>query len=493
MRIIKYLSFCISLMVLSVAASCSDEEEFSNDASVALEFSDDTIHFDTIFTSIGSATKRFKIYNKGKQGVRIPSIRLGSGGSSGFRVNLDGRANTQFSDVEIYHGDSLFCFVEVTVNPHDSDSPILLSDSLIFTLPNGKTQQVILQAYGQDIIILKDRHVETDTSFEAKRPYVIYDSLTVDSGATLTLKAGTVLCFHSGASLNIHGKVIAEGEVGNPVTMRCDRTDKLFPYLPYDRTDAQWGGITIYQESEGNRFIQCDIHGGSYGIRNIGSKGNRREVLYMLNSIIHNVAGDALNLTDIKSTIHGCQITNAQGNCVTVTGGDVEFSHCTIAQFYPWSATYGNALYFTNHIENTEHPLINLSFVNSIITGYSNDELFGVPMQDSDTPFNYHFAGCLINTVLTEDDMEDFEECRLDTISTENNSGTIDNSNKPKPREGNFRLLDTDNFIYDFRLDTLSAARQLGVGSLIPEGCRTDMNGKVRNAEHPDAGCYQFE
>lgn len=480
-------------MVLAAVASCSDKEVFTEDASARLEFSDDTVHFDTIFTSIGSATKRFKIYNKGKQGVRIPSIRLGSGGSSGFRVNLDGRSDTQFSNVEIYHGDSIFCFVEVTVNPHDSDSPILLADSLVFTLPNGKTQQVILQAYGQDIIILKDRHIDSDTTLDAKRPYVIYDSLTVDSGSTLTLKAGTTLCFHSGASLNIHGKVIAEGEAGNPVTMRCDRTDKLFPYLPYDRTDAQWGGITIYPESEGNRFVQCDIHGGSYGIRNIGSSSGK-EILYMLNTILHNVAGDALCLTDAKATIHGCQISNAQGNCATITGGDVEFCHCTLAQFYPWTATYGNALYFTNYIEKEEHPLHNLSFVNSVITGYADDELFGSPMPDSDAPLNYHFIGCLINTVLTDEDMEGFEECQLDTIGSKSRNNTKDvNTRQPKPREGNFRLLDDDNFIYDFRLDTLSAARKLGIGTLTPEDCRTDMNGTTRDAAHPDAGCYQFE
>ena len=485
---ILLLFIIIIAAITAMTASCTDDEEFTSGSDMRLEFSCDTLRFDTVFTTIPSATHRFKIYNRNDRGLYLPSVRLASGGQSGFRLNLDGQTGTSFTDVSINHDDSLFCFVEVTVPAHNSDTPLLLSDSIQFIHTDGTIQQVVLEAYGQDIIMLRDCHITDSLTLSGIRPYVIYDSLSINPGATLTLTPGTTLCFHSGASLAVRGTLIAQGTTDQPVTFRGDRTDHLFTYLPYDRTDSQWGGITFYAESHGNRLVNCDIHGGSYGVRGIS-----QDSLYILNTAIHNVAGDALCLTDSRAVIHGVQLSNAGGNCATVIGGTIDFTHCTLAQFYPWASSHGSALYFANVADGEVHPLHQLQFVNSIITGYSHDEVYADRMPDSDAPFNYQFSGSLVNTVLTDADQPYFTQCLLDTIGDTSYRRLTEKeleAPRPMPREGNFHLLDLDNYIYDFALDSLSLAIGLGIDN-VPADCQTDMRGTRRPNRHPDAGCYQ--
>ncbi|MBQ8674893.1 MAG: right-handed parallel beta-helix repeat-containing protein [Bacteroidaceae bacterium] len=492
-KIIRALS---AVMVASSLAtlSCMNDEEFLSGPQSPITFSVDTVSFDTIFTGIGSATKDFKVYNPNSKGVRLASVRLGSGGSSGFRLNLDGQYGTQFTDVEIYHGDSLYCFVEVTVDPHDSDSPILLTDSLLFTVEHGNTYKVMLQAWGQDIVVMRNIAIETDTTIAGTRPIVIMDSIVVAPDATLTVAQGTMLCFHKGAELAVHGRIICNGTTEKPIIMRGDRTDKLFPYLPYDRLDAQWGGVTLHPESFGNIFSHCNIHSGSYGIVAYESTGEDMKC-EITNSIIHNVAGYGLFLHGAWADITGCQITNAGAGCVTVIGGETLFTHCTIAQLYPWNADRGPALLFSNVADNTEYPLRQIEFRNCIITGYSNDEVYGSRMQDSDADFNYMFRNCLVNTKITEADEPYFIDCKFDVEDKKNNTKDegqkTKDENQPHLREANFRLVDTYSFNYDFALDSLSVARQMGNAAYVSPAAQYDLRGTLRPTINPDVGCYQ--
>ena len=503
-----------AIMIAAAMAlvACNEEEAFTSDSSARLYFSADTVKFDTVFTQIGSATRRFQIFNGSKdKGIVLPMVRLGSDGKSGFRMNLDGRSGTRFTDVEVLHGDSLFCFVEVTIDPHDSDSPILLTDSILFTLPGGKVQKVMLEAYGQDVIVMHAQHITEDVTLDARRPYLIYDSLVVDSGGVLRLMPGTTLCFHAGSGMKVYGQLTAEGTAAKPVTMRGDRTDRLLSDLPYDLTAGQWEGITLCSQSKPSTLKYCDIHGGNYGIAADGI-----DSLYVLNTIIHNVTGDGLRFKDCTAKIRGCQISNAGGYCALVIGGNIDFAHCTIAQFYPWSGMHGGALYFANVEEEEEgrdmaHPLTRLTFFNSIITGASKDEIYGTRMADSDAAFNYLFAGCLINTVVDgkdctadvashlymlnesyqfDNDSIHFIACQLDTVG-DKAKPSKDDKKVTRPREGNF-LFNVEGYEYVFTLDSLSAARQLGIGSITPPDCSVDIKGNARNQERPDAGCYQY-
>lgn len=474
----KSFIFPLCVAALLFAAACSNEEVFTAERGAVFSFSSDTIRFDTVFTTIGSSTKTFVVYNRNGKGLRLKDVRLRDG-KSGFRMNLDGQYGKEFRDVEVYGGDSLFCFVEVTLGSQGSDLPVMVRDEIVFTLESGEVQRVCLEAYGQDAIMLHSPTVAENTTFEGVRPYVIYGVLTVEEGACLTLAPGASLYFHADGYVDCYGSICADGAEG-VITLRGDRLDKMFWYLPYDRLDNQWQGIRLNATSRGSFFRNVDIHGGSFGVWAEGAEdGEEGRKLTMLNSVIHNVGGNGLTLTNCEALVGNCQISNCRGNCVEVRGGSCVFDFCTIAQFCPWTAERGCALSFSNEKEDGEYvALQGLEFTNCIVTGYGNDEVYGSTVEGSDAAFNFSFRNCLLCTPEPMSYTDKFIDC---IYQTENQSE-------------NFLNLDTENFMYDFRLSENSMARGKGTTlSGLLDLYPTDRLGTVRNAESVDVGCYQFQ
>jgi len=471
-----YILLVLALAVGLSTISCSDEEKFTTSAGALLSFSKDTISFDTVFTTIGTSTKSFQVYNRNSEGLHLTNVRLGSGGKSGFRMNVDGQYGASINDVDVLKNDSIFIFVEATVNPQDADSPILIEDSIIFTMQSGLSQRVLLRAYGQDIIVLKNVRITEETTLCSPRPYVIYDSLVVDSGKTLHIGAGSTLCFHADASLKVRGILDVQGTYDNPVTIRGDRIDKIFYYLPYDRLDSQWQGITFYKSSKGNTINCADIHSGTYGIMCEGADPVRQ--LTISNTTIHNVAGYGLEAINSNILASNCQITNALCDCILLTGGTYEFYHCTIGQFYPWNVDRGSAVYC---IHGNEHPLNKANFYNSIITGYADDEIYVQRENEEEekteaTPFNILFDYCLVNTDTTGSSQY-FTNC------------IIDHKDSTICKAGHFKTIDTKIYYYDFSLDSLSTARGKA-GEKAAVLYPLDKNGKARS-ENANLGCYE--
>ena len=132
-----YLFFFLALTT-TLLFSCK-KEEFETSSGVQLTFSQDTVLFDTVFTTVGSSTEVFTVYNRKNQAIKISSIRLASGMTSNYRLNVDGVPGKSFEDVEIAAEDSLFIFVEVTVDPNNTKTPLIESDSIHFET-NGKLQ-----------------------------------------------------------------------------------------------------------------------------------------------------------------------------------------------------------------------------------------------------------------------------------------------------------------------------------------------------------------
>lgn len=473
----KFLFIHITILLTAVLiVSCVKDETFTDNPTYMLSFSEDSVKFDTVFTTIGSATKELIVYNTNSQAICLPSVHLASGGTSGFRINVDGLSGTNFSDVEILHKDSIYVFVEVTLSPEQSESQDAITDSIQFTLPNGKVQNLILQAYGQNVIIMKAQHISSDTVLSSNIPYLIYDSLVVDQGVTLEITPGTTLYFHDKASLEVHGTIKAKGTLSDPITFRGDRLDKLLWYVPYDHVDALWNGIHIYETSLDNELNYCDIHSGNYGVRVDGA--NVGTSLLLTNSIIHNVAGHGLDLFCCNTEIGNCQITNAKGNCVNIIGGSNQFYFNTIAQFYPWDAC-GHALYFANVINDTAYSVNNLGFEGCIITGMAKDELFGTRVDDESIAFNYEFKHCLVLTDTTSIDFSRFVGCVFE-------------GDTAISKRHNFVSVINHDYSSDFHLDSISRARGIAVVDFkIPPRYLTDHDGWNR-PELSDAGCYQF-
>ena len=165
---------------------------------------------------------------------------------------------------------------------------------------------------------------------------------------------------------------------------------------------------------------------------------------------------------------------------MTLIGGHSQFLHCTMAQFYPWDASRGSALYFCNVKNDTIYPLENADFINCLITGYADDEVYGSRLENNDAAFNCRFINCVLNTDIENESSKDYF---VNCISEKEENETFKSSN--------FRCIDTENYLYDFRLDSLSIARKAGDGSFY-EYAPLDKDGILRPAVNPDAGCYQY-
>jgi hypothetical protein len=109
----------ILLLFIGIAlALCSCRSDFETVANRRFSVFKDTIYLDTVFSNIGSSTYRLKVYNKSKMTSTIPSIKLGKGLSSKYRMTIDGMQGTAgkiFYKCSAVSKRCLYVFIETTV------------------------------------------------------------------------------------------------------------------------------------------------------------------------------------------------------------------------------------------------------------------------------------------------------------------------------------------------------------------------------------------
>ena len=465
---------CVVAMAATVV-SCAEDDSFTTSRSDVLAFSVDSVKLDTTFSNVPTPTASFWVYNRSGKGIRCASVRLEHGNQTGFRVNVDGSylgetAGYQAQDVEVRKGDSIRVFVELTSHMQYADEPQLVEDNLVFNLESGVQQKLNLNAYSWDAILMRDKRVSQDEVIQSDKPVVVYGGIQVDSLATLTIGAGTTLYFHEDAGLKVYGKLLVKGEQGKEVMMRGDRIDHMFDYLPYDRTPGQWQGIKLMPSSYGNEITYADIHSTYDGIWMYPSDIERQKLL-LQNATVHNCQGYGVVADSVKAQIYNTQITNTLGSQLLVSGGDVELNGCTLAQFYPFDARRLSAI-------NIQPPLPRFEVRNSLVTGYHDDEVIWSEPQEGE-PLNFLFDHCVLRT----EKMQTDDSLKFTNVIYEDVKDTT------KYGEKHFRLFDTENLKYDFRLRKESAA--IGVGDPATS-LPTDRNG-VRRKETPAVGCYEVE
>ena len=468
----------IYIGILSVfLGSCAGDADFSSNPSLRLEFSCDTVSFDTLFSEVMSPTAKFLVHNRNDKSLRISNVQLNGGGDSPFSVLVDGQYGTYMQDLEIRAKDSLYVLASVMVDRNGGDVPFMVKDSLLFTLESGVQQSVLLLAYGRDVTFMHGENVLADTVLAAGH-YVIYDSLTVSQDATLSLLPGTTLYFHDKAFMKVAGRLRAEGTATAPIVFRGDRTDRMFHYLPYDRIPGQWDGVLFTPTSNDNLLVHCDIHSANYGIK-VEAGDTVQNRITIESSKVQNFHGNALELVMARATAVNSLFANAQGNCVKVVGGDVSFIHCTIANFYVWRLR-DVALALHNSIDDTPAPLRGALFANCVIAGSKEDEVMGHLSNLGDSvpnAVNYSFVNSLINTIDVAD------SCFVDI--------TYDSINVSPFGKEHFRLIDHEIFDYDFHLTTESTARGIASDEYL-EQLPVDIDGVQRIAGTVDAGCFQY-
>ena len=466
----------LGMLTVMVTAACANDDDFVTSPAHRVAFSADTIRFDTLFANVPSMTQSVWVYNHSNENIRFQNVSTGK--TAGFRVNVDGiylgaENNYQSNDIELRKGDSLRVFVELTAPRASSDSPTLTEDDLVFTLGEGVEQKIHLNAYTWNALMARNMVVSHDTTLDSQgRPLVIYGGIRVDSAATLKIAAGQTLYFHGDAGLDVYGTLIAQGNDHQPITLRGDRLDRMFDYLPYDRVPGQWKGVHLHTSSYGNQLSYTDIHSTFDGVV-VDSSDVNKQKLTASQTTIHNCQGTGLKTTNSNIVLSNTQITNTLGDCVEVDGGAVEINNSTLAQFYPFDGNRGYALHFS-----ANHPLTKLNVTNSLITGYADDLISGERPENKEQPFNFNFEDCVLRTPKpTTADSVYFKNIIYEDVKDTTKYG-----------EKNFVKIDADKQYYDFHLSKNSAA----VDKANAKTARPVDRDGVKRDELPDIGAYEY-
>ncbi len=487
------LLFPFALLLIAVAACTDDFENYSENPNDVLAFSTDTVAFDTIITTVTTPTAGFIVYNDNSKPLLISSVSLSKGESSSFNIVVDGKAGTRFENVEIGAKDSLFVLVNVKLDENGKTTPVLYEDQVVF-LTNGSQQKILLEAYGQDAYVWKGKIIEKSMTLPNDKPYLVYDSLEVKEGATLTLQEGTIFYMHQNSRVKVLGNLIAKGTYNNRVVFRGDRMDSDYMVnIPYDRVPGQWEGFHFYETSFNNDFDYIYIRNASNALI-FDASTTERSKLKIKNSIVTNAKGALISASNCFIEGENCEFSNSQYYLLSLAGGKYRFTQCTMANYYPsvsqWGASNNSTVYLTNEravvdavTEKTVYkpaPLEQADFKNCIV--YSPNSRSGINLaKDSihnpSTSYNYSFLNCL---VLYDEakSKKQFTDCVF---------------NKD-PKFVNVRLTDDKkkSIPYDFRIDSVSPARNVAnieVAQKLPY----DMNKVSRFAdEGPDIGAYEY-
>jgi hypothetical protein len=463
----KYLIYL--LVVIAGIFSCERYETY-REPNALLGFSTDTVFFDTIFTTLGSTTHKLKVYNNYDQALEIASIELAGGASSVFRLNIDGWSSHSVTNIEIPPKDSLYIFVEVTLDPNNIDSILAIHDSIMFNT-NGNLQDVNLVAWGQDVHLYRSDTLKT-TTWVNDKPYLIIDYLMIDSLETLTIEEGVRIHMHRNAVIYVKGTLKANGSLDNPITVEGDRLEYLYRDIP-----GQWGLIYFWPGAKENELDYMNIRNGTIGLwaDTVMTPGTPN--LSIRNCKIENMS--AIGIMGQGTTIHASN--TSVSNCGQIAiflniGGSYEFYHCSIGNY--WSGGYSNRTtpslamknYYPDIYGNVQiRPIEKAYFGNSIIYGNKEFEILVDEHPDSKIP--YQFDHCLIKA-----DPEEFDLSNPDHF--------INTINLEDPR-----FMDAEN--NNLSLDTLSPAKDKALSDIALQ-FPLDILGESRLGElGPDIGAFE--
>ena len=463
MRILFF--FIISLLVSAYAGSCISDD-FTDSPSDILTFSCDTLRFDTVFTDLGTPTARLKVFNRASKSVNISSIRMRNDDGI-FSMNVDGVSGKTFDNVEIRANDSIFVFVECIIPSNGDVRPFIVEGQMDF-VTNGVTQTVTLEAYGQNVRRLRGVTLDSDAVFTDEMPYVVFDTLRVAEGATLTLSPGTRLLFHDKGMLQVDGRLLAVGEKGKMIHLRGDRLDDVLPDTGYEILAGQWQGVRFGRSSFGNRVEYVEMQSTVHGMVVDSCGVTDREKLTLVNSWLHNSQGNVLRSEHARVDAYGCCFSDAGEAVVWLRGGEHAFTQCTLANYYLFAISPESILTLSHlkreDITQISDPLMKASFDNCIIYGITSPLTPG-DLEDTDVYMRNvligdggsddgHFISCLWD----EDPM--FETVR-------------------------------DKYVFNYRLKEGSPAIGAGNPEYVGQECLYDMEGIYRlEWGNPALGAY---
>ncbi|HMU13365.1 MAG TPA: hypothetical protein PKE53_05130 [Flavobacteriales bacterium] len=428
----------LTASIVILATACRKDEVFTDDPGAQLTLTVDTVLFDTIFTTVGSVTKRFTVHNDNDNAVRV-DIALEGGTPSPFRINVDGASGVTFNDVEILGHDSIFIFVEATLGENNANDPFIFEDHILLNT-NGNEQSVLLLAWGQDAhFYFPDQHIQGLPAFsyiaggydqngnqicetvqwQNDKPYVIYGYAVVDSCCALVIDPGVKVYFHGGGGLWVykHGRIEANGEVNDRITFQGDRLEAMYEGLP-----NQWDRIWINEGAEGqdNVLRNCVIKNALIGVQAqtlpwTDDQPLSPNKLWLDNVRISNCFTAGLYTENYRIKATNLQVNDAGQYAVVLTGdGQYEFDQITIANYWSFDIRNDPAFLLTNKFVDatgaTQVRTIQAgsTFKNGIIHG-SNGNEFKLDLDESTDP-QFMFSYFLFRTDQPTNDASHFDQ-----------------------------------------------------------------------------------
>lgn len=462
--------------------SCRDDFEFERSTG-SLEFSKDTVYLDTVFTNIGSSTYTLKVYNRSDKDIKIPSIYLGEKENSKYRLMVDGVPGKVFNDVELLAKDSMFVFIETTIDYSEyanNETTFLYNDKIYFGTDAGE-QKVELVTLVQDAIFIKpDRQLpdniketiiankeyaqghELSTPEELhwtnEKPYVVYGyalvpdekTLTIDPGARVHFHAESGLIVDNGATLNINGAVSSTEELENEVIFEGDRLEPEFSDIP-----GQWSGLYIISGND-NRINHLTVKNAVVGIFMYNFETSVQPKLTMNNSQIYNCTNYGIYTRHAILNGDNIVANNAGAASVALSqGGTYNFRQCTFANYfssfsqYPLTATDWTDVTLVDPEtgqQTVERRVSDMeaNFDNCIFYGSSNLGVGLEHLYPEDVTYKTKFNHCFIKIIDTSNQLKNnplypsegnnpelalYTECIIAKSSTTNKPDFLDPRN----------------------------------------------------------------
>jgi hypothetical protein len=508
----KYVYGLAILSCLVLWSSCRNDFE-SVPSTGNLEFSRDTVYLDTVFTNIGSSTYNLKVYNRSNEDINIPTLRLGDGETSNYRLNVDGLPGKIFNNIQILAKDSIFIFVETTFDINNlpgGGNDFLYTDQIVFDagsneqkvelvtlvqdavflypadLGNGmyETLNLGVDENGDDILIEGFFLNDPELTFTNDKPYVIYGYAAVAAGKTLTINPGARVHFHANSgilvantgSIKANGALSSDPEVlENEIIFEGDRLEPNFADIP-----GQWGTIWLTAGSTNNEFSYTTIKNSVVGILMDSNDGDR--TLTLKNVQIYNNAN--VGLLARTGNVYGenLVINNSGQTSLSISlGGTYEFNHCTFANYWTNSFRSFPSVQIDNFLQVSDtqalvENLVQANFNNCIIYGNEIRELGLSRVEDPSVLFNFNFTNSLIRF---EDPNGDFSDNPLYDFSNNTFFSQIVLNADPVFQNTNLN---------NFNIETgTSGADGIGLSGVPPAN---DLNNVPRN-NNPDAGAYE--
>ncbi len=287
----KNTFICLWCFLCFLVCCKKADEKLTSDSSAKLSFSRDTIFFDTLFTSVPNITKRLLVYNHNKNAVKVSQISLEGLANSPYSLIINGKKSFSDSNVEIRAKDSIYILISVLLKPTDTTNAYIVSDKILFNT-NGNIQSVALESFAQNANFFVNAQTGCDTTWNAGKPFVIYNKLTIPEGCKLTVEKGVKVLFHNDAVLKVEGTLIVNGEKGKEVLFGSDKRGRIYEDQP-----GQWSGIQFTSKSVNNRINFSIIENADIGIsQEEVSDNDTIPELVLSNSILRNMKNEGLSL-----------------------------------------------------------------------------------------------------------------------------------------------------------------------------------------------------